>query len=99
MQIDKDLILKLERLARLKLSETERQQIQGDLNNILGMVGKLEELDLSNVEPLVYISEEVNVLRADEIKNQVRTEAALSNAPDRTEEYFKVPKVIDLKGK
>ncbi len=96
MQVDKKLISKLEKLARLKLSEAESTKIQGDLNNILQMVGKLEELDLDNVEPLIYITEEVNVLRADEIKNQVDREAALSNAPDRNEEHFKVPKVIDL---
>ena len=97
MQVDKTLILKLEKLARLKLSEDERNQIQGDLNNILEMVGKLEELNLDNVSPLVYINEEAGVLRADEIKNQVEREAALSNAPDRNEAHFKVPKVIDLK--
>jgi len=96
MQIDKKLILKLEKLSRLQLSDTERQQIQKDLNNILGMVEKLQELDLSEVEPLVYISEEVNVLREDEVKNQVSREAALSNAPDRKDPYFKVAKVIDL---
>lgn len=97
MQVDKKLILKLEKLARLKLSDGERNKIQGDLNNILQMVGKLEELDLENVEPLIYINEEVNVLREDEIKHQVDRESALSNAPDRNEEHFKVPKVIDLK--
>lgn len=96
MQVDKKLISKLEKLARLKLSATESTKIQGDLNNILQMVSKLEELDLDNVEPLIYITEEVNVLREDEIKNQVDREAALSNAPDRNEEHFKVPKVIDL---
>ena len=96
MQVDKQLILKLEKLARLKLSKAESEKIQGDLNNILQMVSKLEELDLDNVEPLVYITDEVNVLREDEIKNQVDREAALSNAPDRNEEHFKVPKVIDL---
>ena len=60
------------------------------------MVGKLEELNLEGVAPLVYINEEVNVLREDEIKHQVDRAAALSNAPDSNEEHFKVPKVIDL---
>ncbi len=96
MQVDKTLISKLEKLARLKLSSAESTKIQGDLNNILQMVSKLEELDLDNVEPLIYITEEVNVLREDQIKNQVDRVAALSNAPDKNEEHFKVPKVIDL---
>ena len=97
MKVDKPLILKLEKLARLRLSDAERTQIRGDLNKILDMVSKLEELELDEVDPLVYISEEVNVLRPDTVKHQVEREAALSNAPKRTEEYFVVPKVIDLK--
>ena len=94
MQVDRLLILKLEELARLELSEAERKQLTGDLNKILAMVEKLDELDTSNVEPLVYITEEVNVLREDQIKQQVSQKAALSNAPEKDERYFKVPKVI-----
>ena len=97
MQIDKELILKLEKLSRLKLSDTERTTIQKDLSSIIGMVEKLQELDLSEVEPLVYITDEVNVLRKDEVKHQVDRSKALSNAPDNNDAYFKVSKVIDLK--
>lgn len=99
MKVDKNLISKLEQLARLELSDTEKTQIMGDLNNILEMVAKLESLDTTDVEPLVHISDEVNVLRADEVKNQLSREMALKNAPDKTEAYFKVPKIIDLKKK
>ncbi len=94
MKIDKNLILKLEKLSRLELSEKERDKIQGDLNNILKMVEKLEELDTEDVEPLLHIAEGEHVLRADEIKNQLSKEEALSNAPYTDEQYFKVPKVI-----
>ena len=96
MTIDKQLILRLEHLARLELSEEERSHLQADLNKILEMVEKLQELDTENVAPLTYINEEVNVLREDEVKHQVDRETALSNAPDRNEAFFKVPKVIDL---
>lgn len=96
MTIDNELISRLEHLARLELSVEERQRIQKDLNEILAMVAKLEELDTENVEPLVYLSEEANVLRKDEIKNQVDRDDALSNAPDKDEQYFRLPKVIDL---
>ena len=95
MKIDKKLILKLEKLSRLELSEKERDQIQKDLNNILKMVEKLEELDTDDVEPLLHISDGENVLRQDEIKNQLSKEEALSNSPDSDEDYFKVPKVIN----
>ena len=94
MKIDKNLILKLEKLSRLELSEKEREKIQGDLNNILKMVEKLDELDTEDVEPLLHIAEGENVLRDDEIKNQLSKEEALSNAPDSDGQYFKVPKVI-----
>lgn len=94
MQIDDQLVLRLEKLARLKLSEQEREKIQGDLNEILKMVDKLQEIDTDDVSPLTYINEDVNVLREDKIKNQTPRDAALKNAPSANEQYFKVPKVI-----
>ena len=97
MQIDENLISRLENLARLQLSSDEREKIQNDMNEILKMVGKLDELDTKDVEPLVYINEEINSLRNDEVKHQVKNEDALKNAPDKDNQHFKVPKVIDLK--
>lgn len=96
MQIDEQLISRLEHLARLELSTEERQHIQDDLNKILEMVEKLNELDTTNVDPLVYISEEGNVWREDVIKHQLAREKALKNAPDQDGTFFKVPKVINL---
>lgn len=97
MTIDERLISRLEQLARLELSAEEKSRLTGDLNNILTMVEKLQELDTTGVEPLVYINEEVNVLREDEIKNQVSQAEALKNAPKSDGTYFRVPKVVDLK--
>ncbi len=97
MTIDRELVLKLENLAKLELSEEERAKLRSDLNNILSMVEKLQELDTAGVEPLVYINEEVSKLREDAIKNQVGQKEALANAPDHDGTYFKVPKVIELK--
>ncbi len=94
MKIDNKLISKLEKLSRLELSEKEKKQIQVDLNNILKMIGKLEELDTTGVEPLIHVSDEAIDLRDDEIKNQLSREDALLNAPLKDEQYFKVPKVI-----
>lgn len=94
MEVNKDLILKLETLARLELSDTERDAIQKDLSNILQMVDKLNELDTTGVEPLVYISEAQNVLRDDVVAHEVSNEAALRNAPQAKAPYFSVPKVI-----
>jgi aspartyl-tRNA(Asn)/glutamyl-tRNA(Gln) amidotransferase subunit C len=96
MEIDKALISKLEHLARLELSEEESFRIMEDLNNILTMVEKLQELDTEGVDPLVYINEDENVLRADEVRSQLSRAEALKNAPDHDGEHIKVPKVIDL---
>ena len=96
MKIDKQLISRLEHLARLELSEEQKESLMGDLNEILAMVEKLQELDTENVAPLVYVNESENVWREDVIRYQVERERALLNAPDRTEAFFKVPKVIDL---
>lgn len=96
MKIDKQLISKLEHLARLELSEEEAGRLADDLNRILEMVEKLQELDTSETAPLVYINEDVNVLREDKVEGQVSREEALRNAPDHDDEHFRAPKVIDL---
>lgn len=97
MQIDQNLILKLEELAKLELSAQEREQLTEDLNKILDMIKKLEEPDTSLVEPLVYINDQVNVLREDVVRNQVTREQAFSNTPSHDGQYFKVPKILNPK--
>lgn len=94
MEIDRDLILKLEKLSRLELSEEERGKMMTDLSKMLGMVKKLDELDLKNVEPLMHMMNHVNQTRKDEVKGHMPTQEAMDNAPDSTDEFFKVPKVI-----
>ncbi len=94
MQIDKALISRLEHLARLELSEAEQQRLQSDLNRILEMVAKLDELPTEGVEPLVYVNEETEALRPDEPGPHLPREAALKNAPQQDGQYFMVPKVI-----
>ncbi|MFT4666206.1 MAG: aspartyl-tRNA(Asn)/glutamyl-tRNA(Gln) amidotransferase subunit C [Polaribacter sp.] len=94
MNIDKALISKLEKLSNLELSTEERDRIQADLNNMLAMVQKIEELDTEGVEPLTHMTTEVNQFRTDEVKGQLDREEALKNAPVRDEAYIKVPKVI-----
>ncbi|WP_353481818.1 Asp-tRNA(Asn)/Glu-tRNA(Gln) amidotransferase subunit GatC [Haliscomenobacter sp.] len=96
MTITGTLISRLEHLARLELSDAERQSLQTDLNNILTMVEKLQELDTDEVVPLVYLNEDVNVWREDKVQNQVEQEDALRNAPQQDGTFFMVPKVINL---
>lgn len=83
-------------LAKLKFSETELDSFTGELNQILGYMEKLNELDTTDVEPLSSPVEVSEVLREDKRTPSVPREEALKNAPDATEEFFKVPKVINV---
>lgn len=94
MKIDTALISRLEKLARLQLGETEREKLSGDLQNILDMVDKLRELNTEGVEPLVYLNENEDAPRNDEVSGQLSAQEALQNAPAQDGQYFRVPKVI-----
>jgi aspartyl-tRNA(Asn)/glutamyl-tRNA(Gln) amidotransferase subunit C len=94
MEVNDAMIDKLAHLARLKFDEAEKQEIKTDLQRMIVFVEKLNELDLDGVEPLLHMSDEVNVLREDKIKGSVSRSEALKNAPLHDEQFFKVPKVI-----
>ena len=94
MEVNNKLIQDLSRLAKLKFDEESAEKMKGDLNKIIGFLDKLSEIDTEGVEPLIYLSEEVNVLRADEIANEVSQKDALKNAPQKDSDYFKVPTVL-----
>ncbi len=95
MQVDRDLILRLELLAQLELSEDERVLMQKDLENIIGMVDKLQEIDTTGLEPLVHLGNSHSIVREDVIGIQLSRTDALSNARVKDEQNFLVPKVIE----
>jgi aspartyl-tRNA(Asn)/glutamyl-tRNA(Gln) amidotransferase subunit C len=85
-------------LANLKLTDAEVVRFQVDLDGILEHIGKLNEIDTSNVEPMaqvLYDAEETATLRADLPVPPLGNQAALANAPQPGAGYFKVPKVIE----
>lgn len=94
MNLDKEMVEKLAHLARLEFSENEKEEMLQDMNKMLAFVDKINELDLEGVEPLIYLTEEGNVLRKDEVKQHVTKDEALKNAPDKDTDYFRVPKVL-----
>lgn len=94
MEVNEALVNKLTHLSKLSFSDEEKSGIMHDLQRMIGFVEKLKELELSDVEPLMHMSDEINVLRDDAIKNSIRREEALKNAPFTDGQYFKVPKVI-----
>jgi len=98
MEINDELIDRISRLAYLEFkSEEERLRIISDLEKILNFMNKLNTLDTSGVDPLVYMSDQENITGKDEINNVLSSENTFRNAPDHDEQYFKVPKVIDKK--
>lgn len=82
-------------LAKLSFNENQLIKLQKDLNKVLDYIDKLNELDLSNIEPLENINETENILKKDKEIKWLSTEEALQNAPRRTSNFFKVPKVIN----
>lgn len=95
MKVDKETVDKIAHLARLEFEDTAKDDIVNDMNNMLAFVEKLNEVDTSDVEPLIYMSDEVNVLRKDEVKQVITQDQGLKNAPEKDSDYFKVPKIIE----
>jgi len=83
-------------LARLKFTEMEKSGFITDLNNILGYVDKLSELDTEGADILVNPIYIENVYREDVVTKSMEQEEFLMNAPDRVEEYLRVPSVIEV---
>ena len=89
--IDRDQVLHVARLARLRLSEDEVTRMASELSSILGHIEKIEELDLDDVEPTSHVVEVENVLREDEPRPSWPRERILEGAPDVAEGGFRVP--------
>ena len=94
MEITDQTIQKLANLSKLTFSETEMAELKSDLQHMLQFVNKLNELDTSGVEPLLHMTENKDMLRADEPKSDFSREEGLKNAVLKDEVFFKVPKVI-----
>jgi len=93
-KIDIKTVDEIAHLARLEFDDTAKAGIVNDLNRMLSFVDKLNELDTSGIAPLIYMTEEKNILRADEPQVTLTQKEALKNAPKKDSDYFKAPKVI-----
>ena len=82
-------------LARISLTPDEEARLGSQLGDILGYVKKLEELDVSDVEPMAHAVPLDNVLRADVVQPSISSEAALANAPKKANGLFVVPKIVE----
>lgn len=97
MSVSKDEVKYIASLAKLEFEESELEEFTKEFNQILNYIDKLNELDTEKIEPLSHPIEKKNVFREDEHKPSIDRETALKNAPDKNEEFFKVPKVIKSK--
>ncbi len=94
MEITIQTVDKLSNLAQLQFSASEKESIKTDLNKMIGFIEQLEKIDTSGIEPLLHISDAVNVLREDAIAGSISRQEALLNAPSTDGQFFTVPKVI-----
>jgi aspartyl-tRNA(Asn)/glutamyl-tRNA(Gln) amidotransferase subunit C len=83
------------KLARLEVTNQEKEKFTAQLNDILGYIDKLNELDTKGVAPMSHAIAVTNAFREDKVLESLGTEKALANAPDARGEFFRVPKVID----
>ena len=95
MKISEETVQHIAHLSRLRFDGSEVKEIQQDLENIVSFMDKLSGLDTTGVEPLMFMSEEVNVLREDVSEVSLTSEDALRNAPKKDSDYFRIPKVLD----
>jgi aspartyl-tRNA(Asn)/glutamyl-tRNA(Gln) amidotransferase subunit C len=89
--IDREQVLHVAKLARLKLTDDEVEQMSGELSTILDHIEKIGELDLDDVPPTSHVVELENVLREDVPRPSLPRDKALEQAPDRADEGFRVP--------
>jgi|TARA_B110000967_G_C18738864_1_gene486627 aspartyl-tRNA(Asn)/glutamyl-tRNA(Gln) amidotransferase subunit C len=95
MSIDKDKIKHISKLARISVDEKKIDSLTKDLSSIFKFIEKLNELKTDNIEPLSSILDEPLRLRKDEINDGKIREKILENSPQKNEEFFVVPKVIE----
>ena len=93
--VDVPTVNKIARLSRLDIPEVNKESLTNDLNNILGFVAQLDEVDTSNVEPLASVTGHKLPLRSDDVNDGNIEDLVLKNAPESSSGFFVVPKVIE----
>ena len=95
MKITREEVEHVARLARLALSEEEREKMRAQLDAILTYIDKLNQLDSSQTEPTSHVIPMTNIFREDKARPSLSQEEALANAPDRQEALFRVPRILE----
>jgi aspartyl-tRNA(Asn)/glutamyl-tRNA(Gln) amidotransferase subunit C len=95
MGIDRKAVDHVARLARLALSEDERERMSVELADILEHAERIQALDLDGVEPVSHAVPLTNAMRADEVGESLTPEVAIGNAPQAEDGRFRVPRIIE----
>lgn len=95
MKIDQQMVYKVADLARIEIKDNEVDALTVEMNKILTFMEKLNELDTSEIKPLVYMNEQPNVWREDIAKSEISTDEGLKNSAVHNENFFFVPKIIE----
>lgn len=94
-EITRDDVAYIARLANLALDDEEVRRLAVEMRQILSYVEKLNELDTSDIEPMMHVLPLTNVLRDDHVGQSLNRDTALANAPASDGEYFLVPRILD----
>ena len=95
MTIDLKTIKHISKLSRISVDDVKAKKLEGDLNSIFEFIEKLNELKTENIEPLTSIAETTLKLRSDEVKSKNIREEILKNSPEKNQDFFVVPKVVE----
>ncbi len=95
MKVSKEDVVKIAHLARLDIKDAGVAEMQDSINKVLDWMEALNAVDTQNVAPLAHMTSALNHFRVDKAVSSLTREKALALGPDTTEQYFKVPQVIE----
>ena len=95
MTINLKTIKHISKLSRISVDDKKAKKLEGDLNSIFEFIEKLNQLKTENIEPLTSIAETTLKLRSDEVKSNNIREEILKNSPEKNQDFFVVPKVVE----
>ena len=95
MSIDNSTVKKVAKLARIEINEEEETTLITELNNILGWVDELQQVNTDSVEPMLSVFNESMQMREDQAESNFDNSQILDNSPERNSGFFVVPKVVE----
>ena len=95
MEIDTETVLKIARLSRIKINESESADIQKDLNRIVEFVKKLGEIDIDGIDEFNFGKTNIEDMRKDSVTIYDNTDDILKNTKNKNQDFFTVPKIVE----